>query len=135
MAKFLVVFLLALIAISMLQDTVSFCKRRTSPGIRKWKFEKLSFELKSVFEKSKKMYSNAENARGNAYVDAAERSTTSHACSSAKSVVPNACAYHRGFTATNSSAPATTIGRPRKVVQNAPRLHPYLHKHHHLHCI
>ncbi|KAL8210982.1 hypothetical protein R6Q57_005419 [Mikania cordata] len=55
-----------------------------------------------------------QNARGNAYVDAVERSTTSHACSSVKSVVPNACAYHRGFTATSSSAPATTTGRPRK---------------------
>lgn len=44
--------------------------------------------------------------------DAQRRNTRSRACSSAKSVVQNACVCLRGLTATNNPALAITTGRP-----------------------
>ncbi|RWW69755.1 hypothetical protein BHE74_00022617 [Ensete ventricosum] len=50
------------------------------------------------------------------------RSTTSHACSSARSAAENACVFLQVSTATSRSALATTTGRPRGVAQSALRL-------------
>ncbi|KAL8240349.1 hypothetical protein R6Q59_013704 [Mikania micrantha] len=54
------------------------------------------------------------------HTDALQHHTRSHACSSVKSVVPNACACHQVFMGTNTSVPATTTGRLRKANPSVP---------------
>ncbi|KAI3704382.1 hypothetical protein L1987_74600 [Smallanthus sonchifolius] len=56
----------------------------------------------------------AHNVNPDVHIDALQLHTRSHACSSARSVVPNACACRRVFMGTNRSVPATTTGRLRK---------------------
>ncbi|KAL2326028.1 hypothetical protein Fmac_025086 [Flemingia macrophylla] len=52
--------------------------------------------------------------------DARTHITRSHACSSVKSAVPNACVCHLEPTATRRSALATTTGKPKGEDPNAP---------------
>ncbi|XVE95852.1 hypothetical protein REPUB_Repub02eG0169800 [Reevesia pubescens] len=51
--------------------------------------------------------------------DVQRRNIRSHACSSAISAVPSACACHLVLTETSKSALATTIGRPSEEVPSA----------------
>jgi hypothetical protein len=51
--------------------------------------------------------------------DAQNQRSRSHACSSAKSVVLNACVFHRELMGTRNSALATINGRPREEDPNA----------------
>lgn len=60
-----------------------------------------------------------QSARHSAPGGAARHSTTSRACSSAKSAAGNASASLRATTATRPSAPATTTGRPRRAAPSA----------------
>ncbi|KAA8530666.1 hypothetical protein F0562_005400 [Nyssa sinensis] len=53
--------------------------------------------------------------------DAQRHHTRSRACSSASSAAPSASVCHRAHMATNKHALATTTGRPRKAVPNAPK--------------
>ncbi|KVI08618.1 hypothetical protein Ccrd_013001, partial [Cynara cardunculus var. scolymus] len=63
---------------------------------------------------------NPSNAKEDVKFDARRHRTRSRACSSAKSVAPNACAYHRVFMVTNRNAVVATItGRPRKANPSA----------------
>ncbi|RRT40010.1 hypothetical protein BHE74_00056512, partial [Ensete ventricosum] len=66
--------------------------------------------------------SSEQSAHLNARGGAPRRSTTSHACSSARSVAPSASACHRVSMATKENAPATTTGRPREEDPNAHEL-------------
>ncbi|KAJ1385180.1 hypothetical protein SESBI_41872 [Sesbania bispinosa] len=52
--------------------------------------------------------------------DAQIHNTRNHACSSAISVVPNACVYLLELMETSRSAHAITIGRPKGEDPNAP---------------
>lgn len=61
----------------------------------------------------------AQSAEGGARVGAQRRRTRSHACSSARSVVLNACVCLREPMETSRFAPATITGRPREEDPNA----------------
>lgn len=78
--------------------------------------------LISYYEKKKRKlildFSRLQNVEENARGGAATRSTISHACSSAKSVVLNAFVSLQALTATNKYVLVTTIGRLNKVDQN-----------------
>uniref|UniRef100_A0A2P2NHI3 Gibberellin-regulated protein 6-like n=1 Tax=Rhizophora mucronata TaxID=61149 RepID=A0A2P2NHI3_RHIMU len=63
--------------------------------------------------------SRATNAHHNARGGAARPSTTSPACSSAKSAAQSVCACPQGIMGIRPCALATTIGRPRKEDPNA----------------
>ncbi|KAL3525931.1 hypothetical protein ACH5RR_014303 [Cinchona calisaya] len=58
------------------------------------------------------MLQEIANALHNARGGAAEPSTTSHACSSVKSVAESACVCHRVIMGTKLFVLATTTGRP-----------------------
>ncbi|KAK4370888.1 hypothetical protein RND71_010363 [Anisodus tanguticus] len=96
MAKLVSIFLLALLAISMITTTV-------------------------LAANGKHHHANAyHNVRG----DVARHSTTSHACSSVKNVATSACVFHLVPMETRMSALVTTTGRPRKEDQSALEFHP-----------
>ncbi|KAH7511793.1 hypothetical protein FEM48_Zijuj12G0020300 [Ziziphus jujuba var. spinosa] len=57
----------------------------------------------------------------NAPQDVQRRSTGSHVCSSAKSVVQNVCVCLRGLMGTNNSALAITTGRPKGEAPSVPK--------------
>ncbi|KAL3526527.1 hypothetical protein ACH5RR_011183 [Cinchona calisaya] len=98
MAKPLALMLLALVAISMLQETAVLASQGDHHQNR--------------------------NARHNARGGAAGPSTTSHACSSVKSAAESACACPQAIMGTKPCALATTTGRPRKEDPSALRSPP-----------
>ncbi|KAG6539182.1 hypothetical protein ZIOFF_004335 [Zingiber officinale] len=61
------------------------------------------------------------NAPGSAQGGVPRRSTTSHACSSVKSVAGSACVCLQGFMATSRFVPATITGKPREVARSVLR--------------
>ncbi|KAL4322586.1 hypothetical protein AHAS_Ahas14G0225300 [Arachis hypogaea] len=99
MAKFFAAFILALIAISMLQTMVMAANGQGGH-----------------------LYDN-KNAHHNAQGGVARPNTTSPACSFVRSVVGSAFVFLRGIMVTKLFALATTTGRPRKEDQNALKLH------------
>ncbi|KAK3021649.1 hypothetical protein RJ639_046373, partial [Escallonia herrerae] len=54
-----------------------------------------------------------------AIIDARQRRTKSHACSTATCVATNVSAYHRAPTGTRKSVRVTITGRHQKAVPNA----------------
>lgn len=62
------------------------------------------------------------NAHHNAQEDVARHSTTNHACSTAKNVVPSACVFLLATMETRLCALATTTGRLRVEAPNALKL-------------
>ncbi|KAF3640438.1 BURP domain-containing-like protein [Capsicum annuum] len=95
MAKIVSILLLALLAISMLATTV-------------------------LAANGKHHHANVcHNVQGGV----AKHSTTSHACSSAKSAATSACVFHLVPMETRLFVHVTTTGRPRKEDPNALELH------------
>ncbi|KAF9663731.1 hypothetical protein SADUNF_Sadunf17G0082600 [Salix dunnii] len=90
MAKFVTVFLLALIAISMLQALVVASNGHGGH------------------------HYNNKNAHHNARGGVARPSTISHACSSVRSAARSASAFPQGIMGIKLCALATITGRPRK---------------------
>ncbi|QHO10313.1 uncharacterized protein DS421_14g488750 [Arachis hypogaea] len=103
MAKFFAAFILALIAISMLQTMVMAANGQGGH-----------------FYDNKSQYGpgSVKSYRG-----VARPNTTSPACSFVRSVVGSAFVFLRGIMVTKLFALATTTGRPRKEDQNALKLH------------
>ncbi|KAF7121314.1 hypothetical protein RHSIM_Rhsim13G0216800 [Rhododendron simsii] len=90
------------------------------------KQEHLTYKLKCLCSKGTtkcmelpKAASDLKSAEGSARVGAQRRRTRSHACSSARSVVLNACVCLREPMETSRFALATITGRPREEDPNA----------------
>ncbi|KAG6741736.1 hypothetical protein POTOM_055014 [Populus tomentosa] len=126
MAKFVAVFLLALIAISMLQTLVVAShghgghhknKNQYGPGSLKSfqinQFKRDNTPLKISICGLWISRSN-QNVHHNARGGAARPSTISHACSSVRSAAGSASAFPQGIMGIKLCALATTTGRPRK---------------------
>ncbi|KAJ0042283.1 hypothetical protein Pint_19224 [Pistacia integerrima] len=126
MAKFVAIFIFALIAISMLQtmvmaahgqgghhnDQVIIFSSSSSSS-----FLPHSFGV-SYLQETNEMGNVHHNVRG----DAARLNIISHACSSVRSVAKSAFVCPQVSMATNKSALATTTGRPRREAPNALKL-------------
>ncbi|XWS40878.1 hypothetical protein CRYUN_Cryun17cG0033800 [Craigia yunnanensis] len=105
MAKLVAAFFLALIAIPMLQSMVM-----ASPG-HGGQQNIMALEV-----------SRATNVHHSARGGAARPNTISHACSSVRNAVRNACVFLQGIMGTKLCALATTTGRPRKEDPSALKL-------------
>ncbi|MED6123220.1 hypothetical protein PIB30_047109 [Stylosanthes scabra] len=70
--------------------------------------------------------SRVPNALHNAQGGVGRPNTTSPACSSVRSVAGSAFVFLRAIMVTKLFALATTTGRPRKVDQNALKLHHFI---------
>ncbi|KAL9343584.1 hypothetical protein Peur_064015 [Populus x canadensis] len=106
MAKFVAVFLLALIAISMLQTLVV-----ASHGRGGHHNNNKCCDCRTNMDLG---VSRASNVHHNARGGVARPSTISHACSSVRSAARSASAFPQGIMGIKLCALATTTGRPRK---------------------